>query len=115
MVVPLTKNEHLRSEINRFVALNKNWDGHGAVALFPSIGATTNRLLIMLGPAYVDKVTDMFPNPHGTISIEWENKACEKLGLEIGVDNYSYFIHYNVGQPLLVNGHDILFDFKDLS
>jgi len=61
------------------------------------------------------KVTDMFPNPHGTITIEWENKACEKLGLEIGVDNYSYFIRYNVGQPRLVNGQDILLDFKDFA
>jgi hypothetical protein len=115
MVIPRAKHEYLKSEIDKFVMLDRNWDGYGAMALFPAIGATASQLLMMLGAAFVDKITDMFPNPHGTITFEWENRACEKLGLEIGADNYSYFIRYNVGQPLLVNGEDILFDFKDFA
>jgi hypothetical protein len=112
LFVPMDKYEYLMAEIEKFTTLNRNWDGHGAIPLFPEIAVITSKLLVMLGATFIDKITDVLPNPKGTITIEWENRKGEKLALEIGLDNYSYFISYEDGQPLLVNGHNIFADFK---
>ena len=61
-----------------------------------------------LNSSYIDAISDIYPNPHGTITIEWENEKSEMLSLEIGETNYSYFIKYNNKDPKFVNGQDIM-------
>jgi len=113
-VIPLDKFESLKIEIKNFEELGENWDGYGAVPVIPEIARVAETLLNILG-SFIDGITDVFPNPHGTITIEWENRNDEKLSLEIGKDNYSYFIRFNNETPELVNGSDILGDCKKIT
>jgi hypothetical protein len=114
-LVPLSKYESLKKDINEFVKLKENWDGYGAIPVLPSIAETANTLIDFLGSPFIDGISDIFPNPHGTITIEWQNRNKEKLSLEIGEINYSYFIKYKDENPLLVDGENILSDLKTVT
>jgi hypothetical protein len=94
----------LKNEIDSFVDLGNNWDGYGAIATFPEIAEKSKRFISLLHDTFIDLITDIFPNPHGTITIEWENCDQEKLSLEIGKSNYSYFIEAKDNNPQFFNG-----------
>lgn len=114
-VLSKTKYDVLAEKITSFVDLDKNWDGYGAVKVLPEVTKTASSLISMLNSSLTDRVTDLFPNPNGTITIEWENRRKEKLSLEIGQENYSYFVKFQDKKPLLVDGTAILSEFKDFS
>lgn len=97
----------LIDEITSFGVLGDNWDGYGAVPVLPEIVEKVNTLINVLGSSCIEKVTNVFPNPHGTITIEWENNQREKLGLEIGLNSFSYFINYKNAEPKLADGKDV--------
>lgn len=103
-------------EIDDFVALCDNWDGYGGIPLFRDIAEKTKLFIAMLDDYYIDNITDIYPNPHGTLNIEWENenKKDEKLCLEIGSCSYSYFVKYNNRDPKLSNGLDIIENIKEI-
>lgn len=113
--VPKDKFQFLKNEINSFVVIGENWDGYGALCVLDTIAHKTETLVGLLSSSLIDHVSDIFPNPHGTITIEWENRSGEKLSLEIGNSNYSYFIKFNESNPKLINGEDIFVDFKDFT
>lgn len=110
--VPISKYDHLKNEIDSLVALKNNWDGYGATPVVNEIAQSAKQLIPLLASYYVDRVTDVFPNTHGTITIEWENRKKEKLSLEIGANNYSYFVKFNNTNPKFINGENILADLK---
>lgn len=115
LFIPADKYESLKNQIKDFVELPENWDGYGAVPVFPAIGNTADQLLAILSDTFIERISDVFPNPHGTIAIEWENRNKEKLALEIGKENYSYFVRYKDRNPKLHNGKDVLSDVKKLT
>ena len=93
--------ELIRDKIIDFTHLKYNWDGYG-------IADSAISFVASLNSSYIDAISDIYPNPHGTITIEWENEKSEMLSLEIGETNYSYFIKYNNKDPKFVNGQDIM-------
>lgn len=96
----------LKNEIDSFVELENNWDGYGGVPVLQAIADKAKQFVSLLNDTFIDFITDIFPNPHGTITIEWENSSQEKLSLEIGKDNYSYFIEIG-NNPKFFNGQNI--------
>jgi hypothetical protein len=113
--VPVSKYEYLKEEIDNFATLENNWDGYGATPVVNNIVQSAKQLIPLLASYFIDHVTDVFPNPHGTITIEWENRKKEKLSLEIGENNYSYFVKYNNTNPKFINGENILTDLKGIT
>ena len=87
--------ELVKNKIDGFLNLENNWDGYGGIPPLEAIAEKAKRFLCILNDSLINKISDVFPNPHGTITIEWENNNNEKLSLEIGENNYSYFIEYN--------------------
>jgi hypothetical protein len=101
---------YFKSKINEFILLRDNWDGYGGVPLLQLIGDKANLFVTLLNSSYIDLIADVFPNPNGTITIEWETKKEEKISLEIGENNYSYFLKLNNKEPKFINGEDIITD-----
>jgi hypothetical protein len=100
------KNEEI---IDQLVSLPENWDGYGAIPLFKEIGEKAK--IILQHIKY--PVDDIFPNPHGTITIDWRNQHNELLSLEIGLSTYGYFTDEIEGHKLH-NGIDIMKDLVEL-
>lgn len=111
--VYIDKYDFVKKEIDNLLDLKDNWDGNDAIPVFHRVGEIAKDLFKIIN--YFEDITDIFPNPHGTITIEWSNKQKEKLFLEIGVNSYSYFVKYNNKPPKLVDGNDILSDAKILT
>ncbi len=112
ILVPISQYDYLKDEIDSFLELKNNWDGYGASPVINEVAQATKRLIPLLASHLIDRVTDVFPNPHGTITIEWENRTKERLSLEIGQNNYSYFVKLNNTNPKFINGENILTDLK---
>lgn len=104
-----------KSKILEFTSLPNDWDGYGAVPLLKEIGVTATTFVTMLSSSYIDYISDIFPNPNGTLTIDWENQHGEKLSLEIGLKNYSFFVKYLNKQPNFVNGEDIIMDRESVT
>lgn len=114
-VIPLSKFDMLKNDIYDFTNLEEDWDGYGGVPLLPEIAETANKLIAMLASDLVNRISDIYPNSHGTVTIEWQNWDQEKLSLEIGRNNYSYFVKFTDQKTKLVHGEDILSDFKQFT
>jgi hypothetical protein len=113
--LPFGKHDLLKDEIDSLTSLKLNWDGYGAVPVFDKIAQTAKQLIEMLGSSFVERISDIFPNTHRTLTMEWENSHQEKLSLEIGKNNYSYFIKFNTTNPKFVNGENILSDLATIT
>jgi hypothetical protein len=113
--LPFGKHDLLKDEIDGLTSLKLNWDGYGAIPVLDKIAQTAKQLIGILGFSFVERISDIFPNAHGTLTMEWENSHQEKLSLEIGENNYSYFIKFNTINPKFVNGENILSDLATIT
>ena len=79
-------------KILSFKTLCDNWDGHNACPL--EVDCASNALLFvdLLGEKNILNVKEVYPNPNGTITFEWNNDLHEILNLEIGTETMSYFV-----------------------
>lgn len=98
----------LIDELHFLANLPNDWAGIGSLPVFTKIIEKTIVFLSQMNEAIIDSISDYYPNPNGTLTMEWENLQSEKLVLEIGLANFSYFIKYNQHEPYLYDGHDIL-------
>ncbi|MCE7042011.1 hypothetical protein [Dyadobacter sp. CY312] len=90
------KRDDVIKEIISFVSLNHSWDGYEAVPLEVESAANAIMLTNQLSDnVLLDKLTNLYPNPHGTISFEWENESNEILSLEVGNTSFSYYVQFN--------------------
>jgi hypothetical protein len=105
----------LKNEVDKFQTLELNWDGYNAIPVKKEIGKIATNFITILDGSLIEKISDIFPNSHGTITIEWENLQKGKLALEIGQTNYSYFVKQNNKQPILANGENPIEDFKKIT
>jgi len=92
---PLVQKEELIEEILSFKSLKENWDGYGAIPLEVKSASNSLNILNKLDFTCISKVNEIYPNTHGTVTVEFENKYSEKLHLEIGNDSFAYFIELN--------------------
>ena len=100
------------SKIKTLASLNNNWDGYNGRAIFPKVGENAQSFVSLLDAEAIEKITDIFPNSHGTITLEWENDDNKKMALEIGSNSYSYFVTNSNKQPILRDGKDLFSDFR---
>lgn len=100
-------------EIDNLLELKENWDGQGAIPVLGEVAETAKKLVAIVG--FVDCISDIFPNPQGSLTIEWTNRTKEKLSLEVGANSYSYFVKYLENNPKFVDGNDILADTEMLT
>lgn len=78
-------------EIESFVNLSDNWDGYAAIPLYKPTAIKAKTFLLEI-QEFVQYIDDIFPNPYGTLTIEFVNKEKDiKLSLEIGLTKYGYF------------------------
>ena len=103
----------LKEKINEFTFLKENWDGYGALPLYKDIAEISIDFISKLDK-YVNKISDIYPNPNGTLTIRWKTVDDDILSLEIGMKNYSFFIRYsdNDKSPVFVNGYNICLDVE---
>lgn len=78
-----------------YKSLENSWDGYGALPLGVKCAKNTLTLIDSFDSFILNKISDMYPNPNGTISIEWENKDSEIISLEIGKDTFTYYVNFN--------------------
>jgi len=114
--VILNPYDLIKGKISNFAALPNNWDGYGGITPLESICEKALTFVHMLNSTYIDYITDIFPNPNGTLTIDWENFKNEKISLEIGENNFSFFVKYIDKEPKFINGEeDIIQGFKTLT
>lgn len=101
--------KELIEKILSFKSLQESWDGFGAMPL--EIKSATNAInfLNILSKSHdFINPTDIFPNPHGTVSFVWENSYDERLSLEIGNSSLSYYSLYNGSNPEFFNNVELI-------
>jgi hypothetical protein len=81
----------LFKEICSFKSLNNNWDGYGAIPTGIESSANTIFIITILSNYISGSIDQIFPNPHGTVSVFWTNSRNEKVSLEIGKKTMSYY------------------------
>lgn len=95
--------EHWLKEADDCANLTGNWDGYGGIASLPKIVSTAKKIITLL---HEYPIYDLYPMPNGTITIEWVNSKEDKISLEIGEENYSYFVTGPIKK--FVDGDDIM-------
>lgn len=115
--VPFSSNPHewVLGKIEECDSLKADWDGYGATPVLPEIVEIAKNFVRMSDGDILEKVSDVFPNSHGTLTFEWKRNDEEKMSLEIGKSNYSYFLRYNSKDPKFVDGYDVLSDAKKIT
>ena len=95
----LLKSEHVdvqresaQDEIRALANYMDDWDGYGAIR--PLSECLNHALEIVRNKKInLDFLTDIYPNPNGTLSLEWEQDDNE-IGLELGKEEFSFFAHF---------------------
>ena len=95
----LLKSEHVdvqresaQDEIRSLANYMDDWDGYGAIR--PLSECLNHALEIVRNKKInLDFLTDIYPNPNGTLSLEWEQDDNE-IGLELGKEEFSFFAHF---------------------
>ncbi len=106
-----TKSE-LFEKILSFKSLVNNWDGYNAIPLEVKSSTNAIELINLIEDRELKHLKDIYPNPNGTVSFEWENEADEIISLEMGNKSFSYFIKLNSQEPQFFN--DIQFGEKEI-
>lgn len=110
--VELLTNENtiLNQELNKAIAsiemLEDNWDGYGAAKPSKNVIAQVRNLLAALPNQFVENLTsdNIYPNPNGTVTIEWTNENEEIASIEIGDKNSTFYSKFN-NSSLYTNDH----------
>ena len=87
----------LIDDIITFSKIGNNWDGYCGVPTKLDVIRNTLLLLTYIESKCRDKITEYYPNPHGTISLECENENI-LVSVEVGKDSFGYFISNNNGE-----------------
>jgi len=103
------------SKVDEYLSLNENWDGYNSIPLALKAGENAKKIVSCFNDILLENISDIFPNPHGTITFEWENNMKEKMSLEIGSNSYSYFVTNSNKKPKLVDGKDIFSDIGEIT
>lgn len=90
------KRQNLKIETMALAKLVDNWDEEGAMRV--STTAIKNVLnLLDHASIRIDLLQDIYANPNGTISVEWENANNEYAGMQIGRKQMSYYVTRHSG------------------
>jgi hypothetical protein len=95
-----TTIQMLLHEVMSFKSLNNNWDGYGAIPTEAKSASNVINLANRISERQLSRLTDVFPNPNGTVTMEWENHSGERLVLEMGNETFSYYVKLNSLEPI---------------
>lgn len=85
-----------------FKSLNESWDGYGAIPLEVKSASNAINFIHHLDMSLVNKISDVYPNTNGTVSIKWED-GDERISLDAGNDSFSYYVKFNSQKPKFYN------------
>lgn len=102
----ISKMEIIKKIVS-FESLRQSWDGYDAIPVEVNSAANSINLINLLEENVVESIDDIYPNTHGTVSIEWSNTSNEKLSLEVGNETFSYYIKLNSQSPQFFNDIEI--------
>ncbi|MGE8361880.1 hypothetical protein [Pseudomonas sp.] len=91
----------MKEVISSFGALGENWDGYGAIPVNPQTVENSKSAANLLFAEL--PVADIFPNPNGTITFEWDTDK-GIANLEIGESRYSFYIETKDGDFYPLSG-----------
>ena len=79
-----------RNKVLAIANYRSDWDGYGAIR--PLTECLSHALDFLSDEQLnVEYLTDIYPNPNGTISLEWE-QGDNEIGLELGNREFSYYV-----------------------
>ncbi|MFT8233505.1 hypothetical protein ACLNBI_18375 [Pseudomonas guariconensis] len=91
----------MRKCIDDLAALPNNWDGYGAI---PVNQAAIDNARSAVGMMFANlPEADIFANPNGTITFEWENEK-GTANLEIGDTRFAFYIEGPTETPYTLAG-----------
>lgn len=84
--------EQAQDEIRVYANFQDDWDGYGAVR---PVSECLNHALEIIRNKNIrlEHLSDIYPNPNGTLTLEWE-QGDNEIGLEVGSHEFSYFAHF---------------------
>lgn len=91
------------NEVLSFKTLQNNWDGYGAIPSGVKCTGKVISLAYKLPSKQIAKISEVFPNPNGTVTLEWENHSGERLVAEVGKNTFSYYVKLNSFDPKFYN------------
>lgn len=81
-----------RQQLMEIANYRDNWDGYGAMR--PLSECLSHALDLMGNPAFnLEHLSEIYPNPNGTITMEWERDD-DEIGLELGSEEFSFYAHF---------------------
>lgn len=80
------------SQVISFRALDKNWNGYGAIPVSAVAAGASTTVIRHLSEKSLEQISDVFPNANGTVSFKWSNSFGEKVSLCVGVNGMSYYV-----------------------
>ncbi len=95
--------ENFLNEVLSFKSLKNNWDGYGAIPTEVKSATQTISIAHKLPERLLSKLSEVFPNPNGTVTLEWENYSGERLVAEVGNFSFSYYVKLNALTPKFYN------------
>lgn len=90
-----------KEEIRDLARLKENWDGYGALPILQQ--TETNALTAAEVVFKFAPIPEIYSNPNGTISMEWETEHGSGY-LEIGRTRYSFYIDRAGSAPIFAAG-----------
>lgn len=100
-------NRNFFEAFNNLQTLKDNWDGYGAISPTEIVIKNVKSLLSALPNQFIANLTEdnIYPNPNGTITIEWANEEDENIvSIEVG-EEYSTFYSKIENKPLYTNNN----------
>ena len=96
VLIEESKRESLKVEVMALAKLSENWDEEGATRVSTTAIKNVLNLLDHVS-VRVDLLQDIYANPNGSVSVEWENANHEYAGVQIGRKQMSYYITRHQG------------------
>jgi len=94
---------HIIESILSFKTLENSWNGFGAIPSEIKSVANSILLIYSLGNENLEKISDFYPNPHGTVSLVFENESDEIVEVEIGNTKYSFYYNFRGAETKYFN------------
>ncbi len=99
--------QQLLLELEKFKNLENNWDGYDAVPISEQCFNNCISILTGFESKLIGKITDIYPNPNATISIEFQTRS----SMEIGDTEFNFFVRDKTDNTVLYYDN-ILIDSK---
>lgn len=67
--------------------LENDWDGYGALRPFEEV---VNNAIDVVRKVPCEHIDDTYPNPNGTVSIDWE-LGKHRISAEFGIEDFAFY------------------------